>query len=205
MDSSSAVLRATSSARQSTTSQRVISALAAIPVAGPSEAAGVDGQRDFGRCAVRHSIQPGKNGIGPSLDMSRTSVGISAGIPLLNGDGGRAHNLGRRQSRQVSQQYNERCAWDEDVPRRPCRDREHHLAQHTETTARNTDIPLVSGSCSSGGSGGTQGPLGPVLNRNETPDPSVQPVCPPERPSLSAILTRSTKDRARIFRVIWLR
>jgi hypothetical protein len=152
MDSSSAVLRATSSARQSTTSQRVISALAAIPIAGPSEAAGVDGQRDFGRCAVRHSIQPGKNGIGPSLDMSRTSVGISARIPLLNGDGGRAHNLGRRQSRQVSQQYNERCAWDEDVPRRPCRDREHHLAQHTEITARNTDIPLVSGSCSSGGS-----------------------------------------------------
>jgi cytochrome c len=44
----------------------LILALAVSPVAAAGNAA--DGQRDFGRCAACHSIQPGKNGVGPSLD-----------------------------------------------------------------------------------------------------------------------------------------
>jgi cytochrome c len=44
----------------------LILALSVSPALAAGNAA--DGQRDFSRCAACHAIQPGKNGIGPSLD-----------------------------------------------------------------------------------------------------------------------------------------
>jgi cytochrome c2 len=49
---------------------RLIAAMFVFTVtAAPALAVGnaTDGQRDFSRCAVCHSVQPGKEGIGPSL------------------------------------------------------------------------------------------------------------------------------------------
>ncbi len=47
----------------------IIALLVSAVVASPAMAAGnaANGQRDFSRCAACHSVQPGHNGIGPSL------------------------------------------------------------------------------------------------------------------------------------------
>jgi cytochrome c len=49
--------------------RRIVAMFVSTVTAAPAMAAGnaTDGQRDFSRCAACHSVQPGKDGIGPSL------------------------------------------------------------------------------------------------------------------------------------------